>query len=77
MKVQFLRAIMENRVNLQGIAEEIDVGGLNRQEHSKDKKVILRDVTVAFSANMRYNYSKELANYGRRLILCIYIYIYV
>lgn len=48
MKVLFVRAIIENRVNLQGIAEQMGVGGgvagSTQQEHHKDRNVIVKNV---------------------------------
>lgn len=48
MKVLFVRAVRENRVNLQGIAEQIEVGGSKQQEYHKGNNVILKNATVAF-----------------------------
>lgn len=64
MKALFVRAIIENRVNLQGITEQIEVGGSKQREHHKDNNVILRNLAVAFSARMIDNYSKELLKYS-------------
>lgn len=50
MKVLFVRAIIENRVNLQGIAEKMEVGGSKQQQHHKINNVILKNVSVAFKA---------------------------
>lgn len=46
MKVLFVRAIIENRVNLQGIAEQIggaELAGSKQQEYHKDRNVIVKN----------------------------------
>lgn len=60
MEVMFVRAIIENRVNLQGTAQLIEVGGSKQEEYHKGKDVILRNVTVVFGASITDIHPKEL-----------------
>lgn len=55
MKVLFVRAIIENRVNLQGIAEQMGggVAGSTQQEHHKDRNVIVKNVAKRILCKLR------------------------